>query len=473
MGIERPYLPSVRQFHFVGIGGIGMSGIAQLLLELGYKVSGSDIRSSPLTQRLIERGAVVHEGHSAAHLDGAQAVVVSSAVPPDNPEVIRARRRSLPIVHRSEMLAELMSRQRGLAVLGSHGKSTTTSMIGVVFRNHGVDPTVVVGGELNDLGGNARLGRGDYFIAEVDESDGSLLNLQPDVAIVTNIEGEHLDYYGSEAGLVATFEQFLEGLPESGRAIICGDCPNALRASASLDSRRLTYGLGQDCDVSAADIHSEGCQTRFTALRHGKPLGEICLGVPGRQNVLNALATVVAADEAGIPVSTVAESLSQFHGIRRRFQRLGEAAGVVIVDDYAHHPSEIRVTLRAAREAFPDRRLVCAFQPHRYTRTQLLGDQFGEAFHDADLVLITDVYPAGEPPLEGVSGETVLRAVRDRDPHREVHYTPGRHEVNEALSCAVGPGDLVMTMGAGDIWHCAVELAKQLGVPLEENTATN
>jgi len=466
MQTERPYLSTIRQFHFIGIGGIGMSGIAHLLLELDYRVSGSDIKASPLTRRLSGLGAVVHEGHEASHLDGAEAVVVSSAVPETNPELRHARETGLPVIHRSQMLAELMDRQRGIAIAGTHGKSTTTSMIGVVFQRHGADPTVVVGGELNDLGGNARLGRGEYFIAEADESDGSFLNLHPQVAVVTNIEAEHLDHYASEAEVVATFERFLRALPADGTAVICGDCPNALQASEFMATRRLTYGFGDTCDLTAADVRPDGYQSRFTAFRHGVELGQLTLGVPGRQNVLNSLAPVATALEAGIPFETVSGALADFHGIGRRFEKVAETAGILLIDDYAHHPTEVRATLRAARDGFPDRRIVCVFQPHRYSRTQFLGAQFGTAFTDAGLVFVTDVYAAGEPPLEGVSGELIVDAVRQQDPSRCVRYLPDRKEVPGALKQVALPGDLVLTLGAGNIRESGVEFAQSLGAPV-------
>lgn len=469
MGIEQPYLSHVRQFHLIGIGGIGMSGIARLLLELGYGVSGSDIHVSPLTRRLETDGARIFEGHDASQLDGAQAVIVSSAVPETNAELQQARRRNLPVIHRSVMLAELMSRQRGIAVSGTHGKSTTTSMIGVVFERQGVDPTIVVGGELNDLGGNAKLGRGDYFIAEVDESDGSLLNIHPNVAVVTNIEAEHLDYYGNEKKLVDTFREFLRNLPETGRAVICGDCPNAMHASEFMNGRRLTYGFGVHCEFVAVDIEGNGFSSRFRVLRNGHPLGELTVGVPGRQNVLNALATTAAALEAGVGWDSIVGALAEFHGIRRRFERVAQSDQYLLIDDYAHHPSEIRATLRAAHDGFPGRRVVCAFQPHRYTRTKLLGDQFGSAFQQADHVLLTDVYPAGEKPVEGVSGALVVEAIHRHDPDRSVEYVPRLDDIPDVLASRVRPGDLVLTLGAGDIWKAAVRLAKRLNLPAKAN----
>jgi UDP-N-acetylmuramate--alanine ligase len=292
------------------------------------------------------------------------------------------------------------------------------------------------------------------------------LNLRPDVAVVTNIEAEHLDYYDSEAEIVRTFARFLHRLPPTGRAVICGDCPNALEASATLDGRRVTYGFGSHCDFTAADIECQEYRTRFNVFRGEQRLGQMTIGVPGRQNVLNALATTVAAFEAGIPFDTVSASLSEFHGIGRRFQKVGESRGILIIDDYAHHPSEIRATLRAAREGFPGRRLVCAFQPHRYTRTQLLRDEFGTAFVDADAVFITDVYAAGEPAIDGVSGAMIAEAISEHDPQRAPAYVRERRDLCDALREAMQPGDLVMTLGAGNIWESAVQLARSLDAPV-------
>ncbi|MBI3920385.1 MAG: UDP-N-acetylmuramate--L-alanine ligase, partial [Armatimonadetes bacterium] len=408
-----PDLPEdLHNFHFVGISGIGMSGIAKVLLKLGYQVSGSDLKGSPITENLASLGAKIHIGHDQANVNGADLVVCSSAVPHDNIELQRARAKNTRIVHRSEMLAALMRRQRGIAIAGTHGKSTTTSMIALVLERSGFDPTVVVGGELNDIGGNAKLGRGEFFVAEADESDGSLLNLAPERAVITNVEIDHLDFYKTEDRLIETFREFASRLPGHGLLVACAECPNVQRVlTPGLAAPLLTYGLGPEADYRAENIEHKNGGLSFHVVKKGRSLGVFSLSIPGKHNVLNALATLIMTEAVGVELESIAEALPQYKGIKRRWQTIGMVDNIWVVDDYAHHPSEVKATLAAAR-ASTDRRIIAVFQPHRYSRTQYLCEEFGGAFGDADHVIITDVYPAMEKPIQGVSGEMVADAIR-------------------------------------------------------------
>ncbi|WP_035106656.1 UDP-N-acetylmuramate--L-alanine ligase [Desulfovirgula thermocuniculi] len=446
--------------HFIGIGGAGMSALASILLDLGHKVSGSDLAASKATTRLASRGAVIYFGHDPRHLGAAQMVVVSSAIKPDNPELVAARERNLPVVHRGELLAWLMKRQKGIAVAGAHGKTTTTSMLSLILERAGRDPTVIVGGELDELGGNAKLGRGDYLVAEADESDGSFLKLDPLAVLVTNIEDDHLDYYGSLAGVKEAFRRFMGKVPPTGAVVACGDDPNVREAVGDLRCRVITYGCGPGNDYTLRTLDAKGRSPRGEVYYQGKYLGILELSVPGEHNLLNALGAVAAARWAGVDFPAAAAALKEFRGVKRRFQPLGEVGGVAVVDDYAHHPTEIKATLRAARQLAP-RRLVVVFQPHRYTRTALLHDRFGGAFEDADLLLVDEIYGAGEDPLAGVDARLIVRAVtaHGRPP---VIYLPGREAIVSYLLERVLPGDLVMFVGAGNVWTYGVELVKRL-----------
>ncbi len=449
------------RIHFVGVGGIGMSGIAEVLLNLGYKVSGTDLRESDLTRRLSALGGVLRTGHAAEHLDlldgEADVVVVSSAVRSTNPEVLEARRRGIPVIPRAEMLAELMRMKFGIAVAGSHGKTTTTSLIATVLRHAGLDPTAVIGGKLPQLGGNARLGQSEYLVAEADESDGSFLHLSPTVAVVTNIDPEHLDHYGSFAGLSQTFVQFINKVPFYGLAVLCLDHYHVQEILPQVQKRHVTFGLAPLADYRATDIVFQGLSTRFRAVRRGSPLGEVQVHMPGAHNVLNALAALAVSDFLGIPFDTYRQGLQGFQGVGRRFTVRGEEAGVMVVDDYGHHPAEIRATLSGARAGFPDRRLAVAFQPHRYTRTRDLLLEFALSFNEAELVVVTDIYAAGEEPIEGISADRLSRLMRDHG-HRGVRYVPRRGEVAAALLPQLRPGDVVITLGAGDITQCGDDL---------------
>jgi UDP-N-acetylmuramate--alanine ligase len=459
-----------RRVHFVGIGGIGMSGIAEVLLTLGYDVSGSDLHESETTRRLARLGARVAIGpHDARHVTAdIDVLVISSAVTFANPEVVHARDLKIPVIPRAEMLAELMRMKYGVAVAGTHGKTTTTSFIGAVLREAGRDPTIVVGGKLRALGTNARLGQGDFLVAEADESDGTFLLLSPVVAVVTNIDREHLDYYGDMERVRDAYLQFVHRVPFYGIAVLCLDNVNVRAMVPKVHKRFVTYGTSPDADWQARELRVTGLETVFEAWRGERRLGPVRLRMPGRHHALNALAALAVAEELEIPVRIAAHALEEFGGIHRRFEVKGEEGGLLVVDDYGHHPEEIRTTLRAAREGFP-RRLVVAFQPHRYSRTRDLFNEFLEAFDDADVLVLTDIYSAGEDRPEGVSGETLYQALKRRG-HLEVHWAGARERVADQLLRVVRPGDLVVTLGAGDIHRTADELLELLraGAPVPQ-----
>ena len=444
------------RIHFVGIGGIGMSGIAEVLLNLGYAVSGSDLKDSDITRRLAALGGRIHQGHAPSNLGGADVVVVSSAVRRDNPEVAEARARRVPVIPRAEMLAELMRLKHGVAIAGSHGKTTTTSLAAHLLAHAGLDPTAVVGGKVNTFGSNAKLGRGDYMVVEADESDGSFLRITPTIAVVTNIDPEHLDYWKSAGALRQGFVDFLDKVPFYGLAILCIDHPVVRSLLESLERRFVTYGERPEADYRAERIEVKGPAVAFDAVRRGAPLGRFELGMVGRHNALNALAVVALGDELGIPLETTRGALASFKGVQRRFTVRGEKGGVTVVDDYGHHPAEVRATLRGAREAF-GRRVVCLFQPHRYTRTHQLMDEFATAFDDADVLLLTEIYAASEDPIPGVSGRALADAVRAGG-HRDVTFVPERSRLAEAALERLRPGDLVLTLGAGDVTNAGPEL---------------
>ena len=439
-----------RHIHFVGIGGVGMSGIAEILVNLGYTVSGSDQRRSETIERLERMGAKVFIGHEAAHLEGAHVVVFSSAVTRDNIEVAVARQRQIPVIPRAEMLAELMRLKYGIAVAGTHGKTTTTSMIGAVLAEGRIDPTIVVGGRVVNLDANARLGQGDYLVAEADESDGSFLKLTPTVAVVTTVDAEHLDHYGSLDAIRDAFVAFLNKVPFYGAGIVCLDQPNIQLLLPRVETRVITYGLESGADVGARRVHLAGLTSRFEVVHHGTPLGECTLQIPGRHNVANALAAIAVGLDLEIPFVTIRKALAGFAGVQRRFQVRGKAAGVMVVDDYGHHPAEIRATLAAAKAGF-DGRVVTVFQPHRYTRTFYLRDEFVTAFNQTDVLVVMDIYPAGEAPIDGVSAADLAERIRAHG-HRNVTYLGGdRARLLDHLCEITRPGDLVLTLGAGDV----------------------
>jgi len=447
-----------------------MSGIAEVLLTMGYDVSGSDVAEGDNTRRLAKLGARITVGtHDAARVTEDIAVlVISSAVAYANPEVVRARELKIPVIPRAEMLAELMRMKYGVAIAGTHGKTTTTSLIGTVLREAGRDPTVVVGGKLRTLGSNARLGQGEFLVAEADESDGTFVLLSPIIAVVTNIDREHLDFYGDMDRVKAAYLEFINRIPFYGLAVLCLDNVNVRGLLPQVHKRFVTYGTSPDADWQARELRVEEFETVFEVWRAGEPLGEVRLRMPGRHHALNALATIVVADELGIPFRLAAQALQEFGGIHRRFEVKGEEHQILVVDDYGHHPEEVRATLRAAREGF-QRRLVVAFQPHRYTRTRDLFGEFLEAFDDADVLVLTDIYAAGEARIDGVSSEALYQALKRRG-HLDVQHVPARDGLAEALLAVLRPGDLLLTLGAGDVTRVGDELLGLLraGAPVRQ-----
>ena len=447
--------------HFVGIGGIGMSGIAELLLNLGYRVSGSDLKESEITRRLASLGGIVSAGHRAENVaPDVDVVVTSSAVKKNNPEVIAAKDRGIPVIPRAEMLAELMRLKEGVAIAGSHGKTTTTSLIATVVAHAGLDPTAVVGGKLNALGSNAKLGKGRLMVVEADESDGSFLRLSPAIAVITNVDPEHLDYYGTVEALQQAFVDFADRVPFYGLAVLCLDHPVVQHLIPRIGKRHTTYGVSPQAEWRADDVKLGPFQSRFTVSYKGTVQGEVTLRMVGAHNVLNALACCAVAHELGIPFQVTVEALAEFAGVQRRFTVRGEVNGITVVDDYGHHPAEIRATLAGARASFPHRRIVCAFQPHRYTRTRDLFGEFATAFNDADAVLLTDIYAAGEDPIAGVSGARLHEAVKACG-HRDAAFVE-RSDLARKLREKARQGDLILTLGAGDITHASEELLELL-----------
>jgi UDP-N-acetylmuramate--alanine ligase len=459
----------VRHVHFVGIGGIGMSGLAEILRTLDFDVSGSDLKPNENTRRLEGLGVKVFFGHAADNVGGADVVVYSSAIDPRNPEIARARALEVPIIPRAEMLAELMRVRYAITIAGSHGKTTTTSMVATVLRAAGLDPTVVVGGKVNALGTNARLGEGDLFVAEADESDGSFLKLTPTIAVVTNIDAEHLDHYGTHDRVKDAFVQYANRVPFYGLCVMCLDHPSVQEVLPRIERRHVTYGVSRQADYRARNTRFEGLATHFDAFRRDEPLGTFVVHMPGAHNVLNALSVIAVADELEVPLDVTRDALAAFHGVQRRFtivgtptlERGGKRGEVMIVDDYGHHPAEVEATLDAAQRGF-DRRVVVAFQPHRYTRTKLLFEEFTRAFNKADVLFVTDVYAAGEAPIEGASGEALADAIRAHG-HHAVTYVKDKKRVAQALRDVVEPGDIVIALGAGDINASARELNAMLG----------
>jgi len=451
---------NIRHLHFVGIGGSGMSGIAEVLLNLGYVVSGSDQKRSPVTDHLAALGARVSEGHDAANVEGAHVVVISTAVRPTNPEVVEARRLGIPVIPRAEMLAELMRLKYGVAVAGSHGKTTTTSMVAMILDKGGLDPTVVVGGRVGVLGSGARLGRGDFMVAEADESDRSFLKLSPTVAVVTNIDREHLDTYKDLADVQEAFLGFVNKVPFYGAGVLCLDDGPIQDILPRVERRVVTYGLSPQAQVSARDVRLKPAGSAYLATAGGQALGELELSVPGAHNVLNSLAAVAVGLELAVTFEAIRQGLAGFTGVDRRFQVRGEAGGVLVVDDYGHHPTEIRATLETLRGRAGSRRTVVLFQPHRYTRTQHLWDEFCRAFHLADLLLLVDIYPAGEEAVPGVSAEALAEAIARRG-HRQVVYAGDVRAATERLARDVRDGDVVLTLGAGNVWTAGDELLRR------------
>ncbi len=446
--------------HFVGIGGIGMSGIAELLLNLGYRVSGSDLRRSDLTERLAALGGAVFIGHEGRQIEGADVVVVSSAVREDNPEVQAAHRAGIPVIPRAEMLAELMRLKYSIAVAGAHGKTTTTSIIAALLETGGLDPTVVIGGKIRGAGSNAVLGRGEFIVAEADESDGSFLRYAPTIAVVTNIDREHLDYYPDLAAVQETFLRFLDRIPFYGLAVLCLDDPPTQELIPRLKKRFVTYGRSRQADYQIEAVAFEGRSGRFELSERGRPLGAFRINLPGLHNVYNAAAGIAVARELDIALDLIRQALGRLPGVQRRMEVCGEIRGAVVVDDYGHHPTEIRMTLQAIRECWPERPLVVVFQPHRYSRTRALFDDFARAFYQSDRLIVLPIYGAGEAPIEGVSAEALCRAIAEHG-HKQARYLPGIVEAAAHLRETLAPGDLLLTLGAGDVWKVGRRLLEE------------
>jgi UDP-N-acetylmuramate--alanine ligase len=440
----------IRRIHFVGIGGIGMSGIAEVLLNLGYEVSGSDLGASDITQRLDDLGAAIHRGHNGANIGNADVVVTSTAVRPDNPEVLAAHSLGIPVIPRAEMLAELLKMKFSIAVSGSHGKTTTTSMVATILAHGGLDPTMVIGGKLASIGSNARLGDGEVIVAEADESDGSFLKLSPCLAVITNIDREHLDYYRDVEEIREAFLRFANIVPFYGTTILCLDDANALEILPRIKRKVITYGLSAPADYRAEGISFSGASSSFSLYLRGMLLGTVKLNVPGLFNIYNALAAVAVAREMDLTFPVIREGLQRFTGVQRRLEVRGEARGVTVVDDYGHHPTEIRATLAAARQVWPGR-LIVVFQPHRYTRTKALFEEFLTAFAQADCLIITDIYAASEKPLPGVTAEALCEAIR-RAGHSDVIHLSGFEAIVEHLRGIARPSDVILTQGAGSVW---------------------
>ncbi|HZV83243.1 MAG TPA: UDP-N-acetylmuramate--L-alanine ligase [Geobacteraceae bacterium] len=451
----------IEKIHFVGIGGIGMSGIAEVLLNLGYKVSGSDLRSSEITERLAGLGAEIGIGHGAENLKNVDVVVISSAVHDDNPEVVEARRLHVPVIPRAEMLAELMRMKYGIAIAGTHGKTTTTSMAASILGHAGIDPTIVIGGKLNAIGTNAQLGQGKFLVAEADESDGSFLVLSPTIAVVTNIDADHLDFYSGIEEIRETFVEFINKVPFYGLAVLCLDDKNIREILPQVKKRYMTYGLSSQADIRATHVRHDGFTTSFVAHYKGYRLGEVTFRMPGAHNVLNAMACIAVAMELDVPFAAIQEGFAKFGGVGRRFTIKGEPKGVMVVDDYGHHPAEIKATLSAARQGWPERRIIAAFQPHRYTRTHELFDEFVTAFYDADVLVLTDVYAAGEQPIAGATAERLAAEIR-RHGQKDVTWIADRETIPAHLAGMVREGDIVITLGAGNIWQQGEALVKML-----------
>ena len=450
----------VQAIHFVGIGGIGMSGIAEVLLNLGYAVTGSDLNESDITRRLSSLGARIFKGHDASNLVATDVVVTSTAVKADNPEVLEAHQRAIPVIPRAEMLAELLKMKFSIAVSGSHGKTTTTSMVSTVLAVGGLDPTMVIGGKLGSIGSNAKIGDGEIIVAEADESDGSFLKLNPCIAVITNIDREHLDYYrGGIDEIRAAFLKFANIVPFYGSTVVCADDPNVREILPAITRKVITYGIDAPADYQASDIVFNGASSTFSASCKGEPLGKITMKVPGLFNIYNALATIAVAREIEMPMATVRDGLEAYVGVQRRLELKGETGGVAVVDDYGHHPTEIKATLAAARQVWKGK-LIVVFQPHRYTRTQALFEEFLGAFSDADVLVVTDIYAASEEPIAGVSAEALCRAIRERG-HGDVSYIPDFDDIVSYLQGKARASDVIITQGAGSVWKVGEAFLKK------------
>ena len=448
--------------HFVGIGGIGMSGIAELLLGHGYRVSGSDLNTSDITRRLQELGATIHTGHHPDQIQGASVIVTSTAISQDNPEVTAAREQGIPIIPRAEMLAELMRIKYAIAISGAHGKTSTTSMVAHILDRAGLDPTVVIGGLLKHLNTNALQGKGDYIVAEADESDGSFLKYTPAIAAVTNIDLEHLDYYTGIEDIKSKFKQFINSVPFYGLAVVCLDNEHIQDILPDIRVRYTTFGLTAQADLRAQDIEFEGRKSLFSVVHQGTALGRIRLNLSGRHNISNALAAIAIALELNIEFSSIKAALEDIDGVKRRLEIKGDTKGILVMDDYGHHPTEVKATLKAIRESRPGRRVVVIFQPHRYSRTQALFDAFTRAFYQSDILIVLPIYAASETPIKGVSSQTLCQGIKAHG-HKEVHYVESVDQCLAMLVDTVKPNDLILTLGAGDVYRLGETFVKKLG----------
>jgi len=467
----------IQRIHFVGIGGIGMSGIAEVLLNLGYKVSGSDLRTSAVTERLASLGATTFEGHAAENMRGAEVVVTSSAVTPDNPEVTEARKLHVPVIQRAEMLAELMRLKYGIAIAGMHGKTTTTSMVAAVLAAGGLDPTVVVGGRVDAMGSNARLGKSHYLVAEADESDRSFLKLSPILSVVTNIDREHMDCYRNMREVKKTFLEFMDRVPFYGMLVVCNDDPGLRRLLPQVQRRVVTYGTrrGSDFLIKPGKIEQQPGEHRplshFRVVFEEKDLGEFTLRVPGVHNILNATAAIAVGIGLDLSLENIRTALENFHGVDRRFQLRGKFAGVSVIDDYGHHPTEIKATLAAAQQC-GFRKIHVIFQPHRYTRTQELMDDFALAFKDADSLSVLDIYAASEKPIEGVTGEALAATIRKAASHQDVRYANSFADAIDAVSAQAEEGDMILTLGAGSVSQLGPMILEKLQIRAAATSAS-
>ncbi len=455
-----PTYSKLKHIHMIGIGGTGMSGIAEVLINLGYKVTGSDTGANEATARLARLGAGVAHGHQPGNVRGADVVVISTAIRPDNVEVVEARRLQIPVIPRAEMLAELMRMKMGIAVAGSHGKTTTTSMIASVLDKAGFDPTIVVGGRLNTIGANARLGEGDFFVAEADESDRSFLMLSPFIAVLTNIDAEHFDQYKGIEDIQRDFVTFANKVPFYRPVVLCLDDPHLQSIIPRLERRVITYGFSSQSEISARDLAFSGFSSESRLFHKGRPLGTLKLGVPGKHMILNAMAAVAVGLDLDIGPGLILEALEGYAGTGRRFEFKGEPAGVMVVEDYGHHPTEIRATLDGAKRGWP-RRLVAVFQPHRYTRLAHLMSEFALAFNQADALVLTEVYPAGETPIPGITGRALYEEIV-RFGHKNAHYEADMNAIPALLNGFLRPGDIVIVLGAGNIPRIIPELLRLL-----------
>ncbi|MCK5533835.1 UDP-N-acetylmuramate--L-alanine ligase [bacterium] len=453
----------IKHIHFVGIGGSGMNGIAEILINMGYRVSGSDLKETEVTQRLAKMGGNIFIGHRRENINDVHVVVSSTAIDRNNIEIQEAKTKNIPVIRRAEMLAELMRLKYAVAIAGTHGKTTTTSMTAWVLAQGGFDPTVVVGGRFNNIGGGAKLGKGDYLVAEADESDGSFLKLTPTIAVITNIDNDHLDYYGNMENIQKAFVQFINKVPFYGCAILCNDNKNLRDIYEQIDRKYFTYGVETPADFFAGNIKFGEVGCEFDVEQKGEKLGRVKIGVLGMHNVSNALAGIVCGLELGIDFSCIKEALGDFKGVKRRMEIVGEENGFLVIDDYAHHPTAIQFTLETIKKIWPHRRLVVVFQPHRYTRTRDLYQKFGECFKDADIVKILDIYPAGEKPIPGITSQLILKNIKKHG--KDIQYFPLNDAFQVNLTNLLRPRDIVITLGAGDVWktgRCLLEQFKKI-----------